>query len=217
MCANFDVAGQSITLCIKDVKNLSEIVRKNLALANDKERSLGVLCEQLYESCSAAAQLQLSTVQSALMGFSCTLQRIELQRQALFQRIAPLSANALLISAKNTHTVGQALQKRDLAIKKAQNLPPAATDPKAAQSNLIRTQAVSLNNQATQEVRNWCIQYNADLKSSVREYAHAQMEFAAKALEQWSCFLEDLTLLDFSRDTDEMVTMLEEGGALQTQ
>ena len=43
------------------------------------------------------------------------------------------------------------------------------------------------------------------------------MEFAAKALEQWSCFLEDLTLLDFSRDTDEMVTMLEEGGALQTQ
>ena len=128
MRANMDVAGQNITLCIRDVKNLSEIIRKNLALANDKERSVGVLCEQLYESCSAAAQLQLSTVQSALMGFACTLQRIELQRQALFQRIAPLSANALLISSRNTQAVGQALQKRELAIKKAQNLPPARAE-----------------------------------------------------------------------------------------
>jgi hypothetical protein len=66
-----------------------------------------------------------------------------------------------------------------------------------------------------QDVRNWYLQYNGDLKRTLREYAHAQMEFAAKALEQWSNFVEDLTLLDFGRDTDEIVSMLEQNGAIQ--
>ena len=214
MKSNFDVAGQNISLCIRDVKSLSDLVRKNMALANDKDRSVGVLCEQLAESCEAAAQLQMPTVQSALMGFATILARVELQRKALYQRISTLAQNALLIPSKNTAAVAQSLAKREQAIKKAQHLPPPENDPKIAQNNQIRTQAIALNNHATQDVRSWYIQYNQDLKRTVREYAHAQMEFAAKALEQWSIFMEDLALLDFNSDTDQMVTMLEEGGAM---
>jgi hypothetical protein len=41
------------------------------------------------------------------------------------------------------------------------------------------------------------------------------MEFGAKVLEQRSNFVEDLTLLDFARDTAEILSVLQQNEALQ--
>ena len=208
---NFDLVSQNMSSVLHDVRNLSPIIRKDLSSANDKDRSVGVLCEQLSESCERASQHQRPTVQSALLGFATILARVELARKELYQRISPLSGNFLVTSSQQVSQVSQAIKKRDAALKKAQKLPPAQHDPKAAKNNAIRTQASSLNAEAIQEIRNWSNGFHDDVKKNLREYAHAQMEFAVKALEQWSNFIEDLTLLDFNRDTDEIITMLEDG------
>ncbi|OHT07716.1 hypothetical protein TRFO_23985 [Tritrichomonas foetus] len=212
--ANFDLVSQNMGLLLRDVKNLSPIIRKDLASVNEKDRSVGFLCEQLSESCQVTSQHQRPTVQSALIGFATILARVELARKSLYQRISPLAGNFLLTPASQVQQVSTAIKKRDTILKKAQRLPPAQNDPKAAQNNAIRTQAQQLNAQAIQEVRAWSATYHEDIRKSFREYAHAQMEFAAKALEEWSIFIEDLTLLDFNRDTDEIITMLEEGGGV---
>lgn len=208
---SFDLVSQNISLLMRDTKNLSPIIRKDMAAANEKDRSIGNLCEQLADGCIAASNHQRPTVQSALIGFATILSRVELSRKALYQRILPLSSNILVDPSGSTQQVSAVLKKRDLAMKKAQRLPPPNNDPNVAKNNLFRTEANSLNSQALQEARVWQNGYNMNLTKSLREYAHAQMEFAAKALEQWSNFMEDLTLLDFSRDTDEIITMLEEG------
>jgi hypothetical protein len=209
-----DVAGQKAALCMRDVKNLSELVRKNMNLANEKDRSVGVLCEGLADGCEKAAEHQLPAVQSVLMGFATVLARVELHRKTLYQRIRPVAETSLLQSSRTTPPVLTSLQRREQAVKKAQRLPPADRDPRAAQSHQIRSQAVAINADAIRDVKAWCSEYNHDLKSSFREYAHAQMEFAARALEQWSAFLEDLTLVDFATDTDQIVTMLEGDGTI---
>lgn len=207
----FDLPSQNFTLIMRDTKNYAPIIRKDMAAANEKDRSIGNLCEQLADSCNSASNNQRPTIESALIGFATILCRVELYRKALYQRILPLSSSILVDPSNSIQQVNAILKKRDVAMKKAQRLPPPNNDPKIAQNNLLRTEATNLNAQAVQEARNWQSGFNVNLKKSLREYAHAQMEFAAKALEQWSNFIEDLTLLDFNRDTDEIVTMLEEG------
>jgi hypothetical protein len=212
--SHVDVAAQKAAQCMRDVKNLSELVRKNMHLANEKDRSVGVLCEGLADGCEKAAEHQLPAVQSVLMGFATVLARVELHRKNLYQRVRPVAETCMFQSSRATPPVLATLQRRDQAVKRAQNLPPAEKDPRAAQSHQIRAQAVAVNSDAIRDVKTWCIEYNRDLKTSLREYAHAHMEFAAKALEQWSNFLEDLTLVDFTDDTDQIVTMLEGDGTV---
>jgi hypothetical protein len=212
--ANLDVAAQRAMLCMRDVKSLSELVRKNMTLANEKERSVGVLCESLSDGCEKASQPQLPAVQSVLMGFATVLARVELQRKTLYQRVRPITESFMLQSSRTTAPVVATLRRREQAIKRAQGLPPAERDSHAAQSHQIRSQAIAVNSDAIRDVKLWCTEYNRELKVALREYAHAQMEFAAKALEQWSNFLEDLTLVDFADDTDQIVTMLEGDGQL---
>jgi hypothetical protein len=211
--SGLDAAGQKARTCIRDVKSLSELVRKDMTLANEKERSVGFLCEKLAEDCEKLAQERLPSVQAALLGLATVLARVELHRKGLYQRMIPLAANCVLTPAKGAQPALTALERRDQAVRKTQRLPPAERDPRAAQSNLLRTQAKTMNSEAVREMQAWYDMYSSDLKQSLREYAHAQMEFAARALEQWSGFLADFTLLDFSEDIDEVVTKLETGAA----
>jgi hypothetical protein len=126
-----------------------------------------------------------------------------------------MSTNIFREPASGATPVLTYLQKREAAVRKAQRLPAPQNDPKLADHNRLRIQAVQANTQAIQEVKSWYARYNNELKSDFREYAHAQMEFAAKALEQWSNFVEDLTIMDFASDTDKIVCMLEQNGGVQ--
>ena len=207
--ACFDLASQNISLLLHDVHNLSMTIRKDMIAANEKDRSIGFLSEQLAECCYRASEHQKTTVQSALVGFATILCRVELARKALYQRMAPLSSAFLATSAGTVQQVYQIVRKRDAAMKKAQRLPAPQYDPQPIKSNALRTQATELNTQSVQEIKTWHNVYNNDIKETLREYAHAQMEFAALALEQWSSFLEDLTVLDFNRDTEDIMNMLE--------
>jgi hypothetical protein len=191
------------------VKSLSELVRKDLTLANEKERSVGFLCENLAEDCERLAQERLPSVRAALLGLATALARVELHRKGLYQRMMPLAASCILTPAKSSQPVLTALDKRDQAVRKAQRLPPARPDPRLAQNNSLRTQAETMNIEAVRQLNDWYSVYTSDLKKSLREYAHAQMEFAARALEQWSAFLADFALLDFSDDIDQVITKLE--------
>lgn len=202
---------QNIGPCVKDVKTLSEMIRKDLTLANEKDRSIGVLFEDLSTNCDHSAQNQLSALEATLKGFATTLARTELCRKALYQRIRPLGETFLIVSSRNTQKILSSIQKRDNAFKKVTNLPRVENDPRIAEHNSMRQAAYSANAEVEQEVKLWYGTYNADMKKALREYAHAQMEFAAKALEQWSSFVESITYLDFNKDTEAIVNMLEQG------
>jgi hypothetical protein len=212
MTTNVDVAGQKVALCLRDVKGQSDIIRKNLALANDKEQSISALCDGLAEGCEGASQGQLPAAQSALLGFASVIKRAEASRRVLCDRLAPLSNSCLTVPFQNIDPVLVSLQRREARFKKAQRLPTADKEGQAAKNNQTRTQAAIANGEAIREARTWCAAYGSDLRRVFKEYAAAQMEFAARALEQWSVFLEDLTLVDFGDDTDNIVMMLEGDG-----
>jgi hypothetical protein len=204
-----DLAGQKVALCLRDVKGQSNMIRKNLELANDKERSISGLCNGLAEGCVGASQGQLPASQSALLGFASVIRRAEVPRQVLCERVAPLSSSCLMPAFKNMERVLASLQKREQIFRKAQRLPPADKEGQAVKANQIRAQATAANGEAIRDARIWYSTYSNDLRNAFKEYAAAQMEFAARALEQWSAFLEDLALVDFSDDTDNIVMMLE--------
>jgi hypothetical protein len=58
---HIDVAGQKVTLFLVDIKGLSEFVRKNMSLANEKEHSVGVGCESISSSCRSLLENFVST------------------------------------------------------------------------------------------------------------------------------------------------------------
>jgi len=210
-----DLIGTQVFGCIKDVKTYSEPIKKGFSSSNEKSKSIGILSEELSEAIEKAAQNQLSAVRTALMGFSTILARVEYSRKVLYQKINTLAPTIFLQPSQSVGPFAATLAKRDESIKKALSIP--TTDvARASQVNAYRIAASALNTQTTQEARTWFVQYNADLKRSLREYALAQLEYSAKALEQWSVFLSDLAVIDFAKDTDEMISMLEQGAVMTT-
>ena len=214
MARSVDLIGKNIDACLKAVRVHTDEIRKNMNLANEKSRSIGTLSEGLSEGVEKAAQLQQSAMRSSLIGFATILARIEFSRKSLYNRMATISQTAFLAPAKSSINYATALKKRDDALRRIVALPQGYSNDQ--QINQLKVAASSANSLAVQESRSWFGQYNAEIKKNLRDYAHAQMEFAAKALEQWSIFMEDLALLDFNRDTDEVVSLLEQGTSVQT-
>ncbi|EAY22175.1 hypothetical protein TVAG_093490 [Trichomonas vaginalis G3] len=209
-----DEISRKIEESVVAVRLKADSVRKIMKAANQKGRSVGALSEEFADGVEKAATNQFDAVHASLIGFSTILGRVEFLRKACYQRIDALSQTALVNQSKPAQGLQTSLNKRNEALRILQtqtNVP--AADQKAVQTRIT---AQGANNLAMQEARQWYTQYNVELKRVLREYAHAQMEFAAKALEQWSNFMEDLALLDFNTDTDAIVTKLEQGAALQT-
>lgn len=211
---SLDVIGSSIDECVKDIRVKSDAFRKNLTESNNKERSVGALAEGFSEGVEKAAQNQLPSVKSALIGFSTILARIEYSRKSLYQRLGNVSQQAFVVAARSATDVNKVIKKRSDSFRDISNL---TSHPNADVSrvNKARLNAVTDNSAAIQTTRTWLGQFNMELKNTLRTYAHAQMEFAARSLEQWSNFMEDLALLDFNRDADEMVSILEQGSSVQ--
>ena len=214
MTKSVDLIGKNIDACLKAVRIHTDDVRKNMNLANEKNRSIGTLSEGLSEGVEKAAQLQQSAMRSSLIGFATILARVEFSRKSLYNRMASISQTAFVAPAKSSVSYATSLKKRDDSLRRIIALPQNSQNDQ--QINQLRVAATSANSLAIQETRSWFGQYNAELKKNLRDYAHAQMEFAARALEQWSIFMEDLALLDFNRDTDEIVSLLEQGTSVQT-
>ena len=212
MSKNVDVISDNIDSCVRSIRIHSEEFRSNMNLSNEKDRSVGTIAEGISDGVEKAAQGQFTSVKTSLTGFATILSRVEYSRKSLYQRINSLAQGAFTGPAKSSINYSSSMKKREEAIKKLANLSPSATDQVA---NQVRLTASNANATAIQESRAWFGQYNTEMRRVFREYAHAQMEFAAKALEQWSCFMEDLALLDFNRDTDELVSMLEQTTVLQ--
>lgn len=213
--ASTDIISQQILNVVRDVKIISETMRKDIGIANEKDRSIGILAEQFAECCHKTAQVQFTGSQNALRDFSNTIARVELARKGLYQRIYPISQSALIVPSQNVVPIGNALKKREEAFKRIALLPPPENDPNANQNSAIRIDANTQNGICVTETRNWMNTYHNELKKNLREYAYAQMEFAAKSLEQWSGFMERLAVLDFTHDTHDAITLLEEGRAYQ--
>lgn len=196
------------------VRLKAETVRKVMKAANQKGRSVGALSEEFADGVEKAATNQFDAVHASLIGFSTILGRVEFLRKALYQRIDALAQTTLVNQSKPAQGLQTSLSKRSESLRILQTQTNAQPgDQKAVQSRIT---AQGSNNLAMQEARTWYTQYNVEMRRCLREYAHAQMEFAAKALEQWSNFMEDLALLDFNTDTDAIVTKLEQGAAIQT-
>ena len=213
--SSVDSIGQQVFLNLRDLRMGAPALRKIMNLANEKNRSVGVLSEQFAECCNKTAQVQFSGVKEALEEFSNTLARVELARKGFYQRMRPLCEAALVPPEHGAGVVSASLMRRDEAIRKVSLLPPPENDPNANQNSHLRLNAKQTNGTCIHDTQNWFSTYHINLKKSLREYAYAQMEFAARGLEQWSNYMEKLAVLDFSHDTEEVITLLEEGRMYQ--
>ena len=215
MASPVDSISHQVFQNLKDVRMGAPAFRKLLNQSNEKNRSVGVLSEQFAECCNKTAQVQFSGVKEALEEFSNTLARVELARKGYYQRMRPLCEAALVPPEHGAVVVSSALIRRDEAIRKVSLLPPPENDPNSNQNSHIRLDAKQTNGTCMHETQNWLKTYHINLKKSLRDYAYAQIEFAARGLEQWSNYMEKLAVLDFSHDTDEVITLLEEGRMYQ--
>lgn len=209
--SNFDFASRNTLLLLNKVKGSANPIQKYISEVCEKEQSVETSFEQLAESASTASNTQRSTVQLLLLGFASTIKRVEANRKTLYEKLSPYGINFLVSSAESVSPLINTLKKRDSAMKRASKLTPPKNDDQAAKNKTIRSDAVQMNSQFVQEFKSWQRSYHQELTKIMREYSYAQLEFAAKSLEQWSNFAEDIELLDFDRDTDEMITLLEDG------
>lgn len=168
--------------------------------------------EQMSEGVSKAAENQMPVVNIALNGFATITLRCELARKSLYERLHGFSSGLFNAASRNTVPLSESLTKRSETLRKlgaAQRKKPTQEHPKQQQA------ARSANDATITEVRQWLGPHGGDTKRLLREYAMAQIEYSARAIEQWSSFLEDLALLDFSKDTDDVVSMMERGAIAQ--
>ena len=199
-----DLVSQKLSLLFKDVGGLSGKIRKELTASNEKNRSVGFLQEQLEQSCELTSQHQEPTTRSALIGFGTIIERVEYSRKCLYLRLKTVNESFLQSSSQTAGYVQQSLQKRTQSLRRLESSPG---------DGVSRTNAATQNSATVEDVVRWSEQYNQELRRFMRDYAHSQLEFASRCLENWSTFMEDISLLDFSSDTDNVVRMLEEGGS----
>ena len=195
----------------KNVKNLAEPIKKAMNAANDEDQTNIQIYSQLIECCQTTAEDQFNATKLALEGFASIVKRVEDTRNPVFSKVRSVAETFLVSPAQNANSLIDSLKKRADILKKVETLPPPEKDQKANKHSSIRLAGNSLNSACIHETRSWMHQLNIDVKKSLREYASAQMEFATHSLEAWSKFYDGLTILDFSSDVDDMITLLEEG------
>lgn len=203
--------GEKVYNSIIDVKKHAEQIRKMIASINQEEQDLCDLSNQLSKCCQECAKEQFPCTHLAIDGFSSTISKVESARNTLFRTIFPISEHFLKGPDESAMLTISDLKKREQAFAKVKNLPPIEKDLNANKNTILRREAMSTNNVCINSIKNWNNQYHTDLKRSLREYAFAQVQFASRSLEIWSNFSECLAIIDFYQDTDDVITLLEDG------
>lgn len=170
-------------------------------------RSVGYLTEILAEHVEEAALEQEPVLRKVLLQFATEALRIEYLRKSLYERIRPYSQTILLNSANNSYRVQNAISKRTKAMGKVKTIHPV-DHVSIAENNNTRMFSRDASLAAASEIRNWMEPHGRELKEWLRNYALAQLEYSAKALEHWSKFTEMIATTDFSKGTEDLMATM---------
>ena len=216
MSKGVDLIGQEVFLILKDFKNKQEFLRQLFHSCNEKIKSVGILYENLSETIELLSDKEFSGIKQSLIGFSTIIRRIEYYRKILYQREDLLINNLFLNNIESYNSIYNLFTKRDESILKVRNIKSNDLS-KSNQNNNLRITASTINTQCIQESFTWFGQFNNELKKLIKDFAEIEIEFSCHCIEQWSNFIEDLTLIDFNKDTDEIISILEQGNIVTTE
>lgn len=208
--------GQLIYSSIDVMNKFAAYVKEEITVIAEKERSVGVLNEQLTDAFFEISKPQFEKSKEVLNMFISCLSQVEYARKVMYSRDHQLASMSFTSSLELAKTCMELLKKRDQAIRQY-NQTRAQASKTAAQITAATTNCQTANTQAIQAAATYANQLHRDLITILSSYAHAQMELYAKSLEAWAKFIDKIDEINLEDDTTTVVNRLKESADIYTQ
>lgn len=210
-----DHAGEVVFRSVEVLERFAALLKNDMALIAEKERSLGFVNESLSDVLTDMTTNQFQRAKELINLFISSLTQIEYARKILYHRTHLLAQNSLQSTIDQAKAVKLLIKDRETAISRylqAKNAHQHAARPtEASEMKVSKSSAAvrSLNQQTIQSTGTFANQLHRDLVTVLGSFAHAQMELYAKQVEVWAHAIEEIDQCCLDEDTDEITVSLQ--------
>lgn len=217
-------AGQVIYNCVEVLGKFQEMLKSDIVLIAEKQRSLGFINESMQDVFTDLTTNMYPKAREVLNLFITSLTQVEYARKTMYSRYRLLAQNSFAATIELATKVKGLLIDRENAYKNylaAVEKKQRTAQPKP-QDEIKFSQATStfqtLNTQTIQAAGTYANQLNRDLVTTLSSFAHAQMELYAKSVEVWANTIEAIDQAALEEDTDAMALAFQKSlNTLSTQ
>jgi hypothetical protein len=181
--------GQLVYNSFEVLERFSGLLRNDLNLIAEKERSLGFLNESLGDVLQDLSTNQYPKVREFINQFNVALAQVEYARKVMYFRTRRLADAALASIPERSRAVKSLLRERELAFTRClrrQGTRAAEPDPRPVASYR------SINQQAVQSVGTEMRQLLREVGQTITSFAHGQMELYASMLQVWQGVIAEI-------------------------
>jgi hypothetical protein len=165
------------------------LLRNDLNLIAEKERSLGFLNESLGDVLQDLSVNQYPKIREMITQFNVALAQVEYARKVMYFRTRRLTDESLASVPEQTRAVKSILRGREIAYTRrlrAQGKKATEVDPRPVIAYK------SINQQAVQSVGTYLRQLLGEVGQTITSFAHGQMELYAGMLQVWEKVIVDI-------------------------
>ena len=204
-------AGQVVYNCIDVLEKFAKLLKNDIILIAEKERSLGYINESMQDVFTDFSVNQYPKTKELINLFINCLTQVEYGRKTMYSRYRSLAQNSFNTALELANKVKGLLQQRESAFRSymaAQEKKRKVAELKP-QDELKCSQATTafqnFNSQSIQAAGLFANQLHRDLVITLSSFAHAQMELCAKSLEVWAAAIEIIDQSTLEDDTDAVI------------
>lgn len=199
-----DSASEVVFQGISVIQKFAPLLKNDVVLIAEKERSYGFLNEGFCDSLAEIATSQFPRTRNLIENFISAQTQVEYWRKVMYMRLHMLAQSCLSSTLDLANPTKDQLKQRDNALRRAQVKGGSAPAVSLA----------SLQTQATQSAGTFTSTLHRDLTVTLTSFAHAQMELHAKSIEAWTQFIEQLNETSTDEDVTELIQALEQAPEL---
>jgi hypothetical protein len=181
--------GQLVFNIFEVLEKFSGLLRNDLTLIAEKERSLGFLNESLGDVLQDLSTNQYPKARDLINKFNSALAQVEYARKVMYFRTRHLSDESLTSIPERARVVKALLREREVAFTRrlrAQGTTASEPDPRPVASYR------SINQQAVQVAGSALRQLLGEVGQTIVSFAHGQMELYVGMLQVWQKVIVDI-------------------------
>ncbi|KAH0794507.1 hypothetical protein GPJ56_001532 [Histomonas meleagridis] len=206
-----DNAAGVIYSCTDVLEKFAALLKNDITMIAEKERSLGYLNESMSDIFSDLTINQYPKAKEVLNAFINSLSQIEFGRKVMYQRSHQLAQSSFTSTLDLAKKAKSLLKEREASLSKYMQVKAAkekSTKPSSQLDEKLtasKTSFQAANAQAIQATSTFTNQLHRDLILTLSSFAHAQMEFYAREIEVWSKTIEAIDKNTIDDDTESIV------------
>ena len=209
-----DHAGEVVFRSVEVLERFAALLKNDMALIAEKERSLGFVNESLSDVLTDMATNQFQHAKELINLFISSLTQIEYARKILYHRTHLLAQNSLQSTIDQAKAVKLLIKDRETAIARylqAKHTQQNSRMTQATEMKVSKSSAAvrALNQQTIQSTGTFANQLHRDLVTVLGSFAHAQMELYAKQVEVWAHAIEEIDQCCLEDDIDDVTVSLQ--------